>query len=126
MTTPNNDWVPASVKSGFSEALAALAFLSSLLTSYFGQDWGISKNAQAIAGLGVIIIPALTGLIRAIKHRSAQQANAAVAAAKIQATAITDAAYLAKVGSPPAVPEPEAPVAPAASRAARVARAKSR
>lgn len=123
--TPGPDWAPAEVKIGLSEILLLLGFISSILTSYFGHDWGISKNAQALAGLGVILIPALTGLIRAQKHRGAQQANATVAAAQLQAAALVAAARPNDANQALETAS-GGPAAPPASRAARVQRSKAK
>lgn len=93
MTTPNpesdvqgNSDAPwAKVGIGPSEIANGIVILSGLLDSYFGNDWGLSKNSQAfgllVAGLATL---AMT-IGRAIKHHAAAHANAATYATQVQA-----------------------------------------
>lgn len=85
--TNSNDVPLASVNTfGPSELLTYITVLGGLATSLFGHDWGISKNAQALAVLVAGLVTASHSLARAWKHHSVTQANAVVIAAQVTAT----------------------------------------
>jgi hypothetical protein len=88
MTTPNTDTPVASVPYGPSEIVSFLLMIGSFCNATLGQDYGISKNAQAISALVAGLIPIGVGLFRAIKHHGAMTANAVVIAKQIEATAV--------------------------------------
>lgn len=94
----NSDAPTAVVKAiGPSEVTAILVVVAGLLDSYFGQDWGLGKNAQALG----LLVAALAGvgmsIARAIKHHGAAHANAAVYVAQLNA-----AVQSASIGVKPA------------------------
>lgn len=92
---------------GPSEIVSAVGLVSSLLIAVLGHDFGIGAQAQAIATVGVVVIPPFLGLIRAHKHGSAMAANAAVTVAQLTAGTSTPS-----TPPPPAVAlTPTGPVA---------------
>lgn len=126
MTTPNrlsgSEDVPlAEVKVGLSEVLQMLALVASLATALFGHDFGITKNAQAIAQLAVVLIPMGMALARSIKHKGVAHANALVTVAQIEAAAraLIAAQQKAAPGSP--APDSATATAPTATAAPTVA-----
>lgn len=112
MTNPSpavsgNEDIPLSKvdKIGTSEVLAAVALVASLATALFGHDFGITKNAQAIAQAAVIIIPMATSFARSHKHRGIALANAQVVIAQIKAA--SDALIAAQKTAAPGAPAPQ-------------------
>lgn len=84
-TVSGNTDVPLATvnTAGLSEILGVLALIASLCTALLGHDFGITKNAQAIAQAAVIIIPVALSFSRAIKHHGIAHANAIVLAAQL-------------------------------------------
>lgn len=87
MSTPNppttTDAPYAEVGIGPSEITSFIVIVGGLLESYFGNDWGVAKNAQA---LGILVAGLATlgmTVSRAIKHHGAAHANAATYAAQL-------------------------------------------
>jgi hypothetical protein len=86
MTTPNTgapDVPLATVPYGKSELLMILMAVASMANAVLGKDYGLTKNAQAISAAGAVLIPIALQLIRALRHKSAIHANAAVITALI-------------------------------------------
>lgn len=86
MTTPatgTEDIPLAKVQKGFSELVAVLAALSTLLITVFGHDFGVAQSITQITAVGPIVLPIGIGLSRAIKHKGVAHANAIVLAAQI-------------------------------------------
>src|SRR4051794_37671735 len=62
--------------------LAVIALASSMLTAYFGHDFGLARNAQNLAAVGVFLVPGFYALSRAIQHAAHHKAVAQVAVAR--------------------------------------------
>lgn len=90
---------------GVSELLSIIGLLSSIAVAFFGQDFGIAKNAQILAEAGVFLIPMATGFARSHKHRGIALANAQVVIAQIKAA--SDALIAAQKAAPPGAPAPQ-------------------
>ena len=100
-------------KIGTSEIMSFLALVASLLTVFFGKDFGIVQNARLIAEVAVFLIPMATGFARAIKHHGVAHANALVTVAQIKAAA--DALIAAQQTAAPGSPTPASATASAPS-----------
>lgn len=116
MTSPSalsgSEDIPlAEVKVGLSEVLQVLALIASLATALFGHDFGITKNAQAIAQLAVFLIPMGMAVARSIKHKGVAHANALVTVAQIEAAA--RALVAAQQKAQPGGPTPDSATATA-------------
>jgi hypothetical protein len=81
----SNDAPWASVKGfGTSEFVVVCTLLSTILTSVYGQDWGLAEHVQSVAAAGVVLLPIGLAIARSLKHRGAMAANATVAVAQIR------------------------------------------
>lgn len=108
-STANSDAPTATVPWGLSELGAYLVAAAGLLNGYFGRDYGLSKNAQAISLLVGAIAVFVSNVSRAIKHHAAIHANAEVYMAQLKA--VTDALSLQGGSRPPTIEQVTAGVA---------------
>jgi len=82
--TPNTDAPIATVPLGPSEIVAYVMALASVVNGVFGHDYGLSANAQALSLLVSGLVVLGSTIARALKHREAIRANAAVYTAQLE------------------------------------------